>query len=231
MLLGTSLSLRILYIKSFLAALKAPLISMHTSVFQVLQLFLPSYFISRSASILKAISVIDLPKIPPTQFSLNYSLLSPVSPSHFTSALSSPLLVTRRSVISLQPFTMLISLFCLGIRTSLASFRVAFPSLKSLLMRWVTLYMSGSSSLNRFIITLSRPSASFFAFRNTTNTTFLFRLVYLARGLTFPDLVQLFTSNFITTRASSLTKVSIITVTYVSFISSLYLTSCLSALS
>ena len=80
-------------------------------------------------------------------------------------------------------------------------------------------------------MTLSCPSTLFFAFRNATDTTFLFRLVYLTKGLTFPDLVQLFASNSITAGAFSFIKVSAITVTYISSIFFLYPTSYFSMLS
>ena len=135
MFLGTPLSQRTLYIQSFFAALKAPLMFIYTSVFYVLWLFLPSCFISKSAIILRATSVVDLPGMPPAWFSLNYLFISLVSPSHLARALLSPLLVIGSSAISLYPFAILKSLPSLGIRTSFISLIEALPSLRSLLTR------------------------------------------------------------------------------------------------
>ena len=133
--LGTPLSQRTLYTQSFFATLKAPLISIYTSVFYTLQLFLPSYFISKSAIILRATSIIDLPRIPPTWFSLNHPFISLVSLSYLARALLSPLLVIRSSATSLYPFAMLKSLSSLGIRPSSTFLIEALPSLRSLLTR------------------------------------------------------------------------------------------------
>jgi len=107
----------------------------YTSVFYVLWLFLPSCFISKSAIILRATSVVDLPGMPPAWFSLNYLFISLVSPSHLARALLSPLLVIGSSAISLYPFAILKSLPSLGIRTSFISLIEALPSLRSLLTR------------------------------------------------------------------------------------------------
>jgi len=109
--------------------------SMYTSVFYILWLFLPSYFIFKLAIILRATSVVDLPGMPPAWFSLNHPFVSLVSPSYLARALLSPLLVIRSSATSLYPFAVLKSLLSLGIRTSSMSLIEALPSLRSLLTR------------------------------------------------------------------------------------------------
>ena len=207
---STPLSLRTLYIQSFLTALNAPFISISTTTFQ-LSISL-SFF--TSASILRIMLVVDLPGMPPAYPYLNQPSTSLVVLSHPTTALLTPLLTIDSSDTGLYPFTILMSLPCLGISISSTSFMLALSTRRSLFTSLVTFPQSSLSISSTFIMILSFLGALNAILTIAFFTYSLVRSSYLHFFLLLADLVLILASSSSLSGFLGLSRASVITVTY-----------------